>query len=65
MAEMTGGEATGDERPAENAPLVDVSGLDWKRLRELPDDALAVSLRRIFAELDSNAEPVAGFQSGI
>lgn len=48
-----------------NDPIVDVSKLSLKTIRELPETALADTLRRLFADLDSNAEPVAGFQSGI
>lgn len=45
--------------------LVDLSKVSLADLRDLPDSAVAESLRRIVAELDQDAEPVAGFQSAI
>jgi FXSXX-COOH protein len=50
------------KRPSD---LVDLSGLSLADLRGLPNSVVAESLRRIVAELDLAAEPVAGFQSAI
>ncbi len=53
-----------DERKRES-DLIDLTGVRLSDLQELPDSPLAQALRRVLAELDSDGEPVAGFQSAI
>lgn len=53
------------DEPEHPSDLVDLSRVSLADLRDLPDSAVTESLRRIVAELDQAAEPVAGFQSAI
>ena len=43
--------------------LVDLAHVDLNRLAELPESALAESLRRIFRESRGETEPMAGFKA--
>jgi FXSXX-COOH protein len=43
--------------------LVDLTSVDFGRLKELPESALAASLWRILQEAAEDAEPIAGFHS--
>ncbi|MGC9669137.1 FxSxx-COOH cyclophane-containing RiPP peptide [Planosporangium sp. 12N6] len=45
--------------------LIDVTALSLEDLRNLPETAVAKSLRRIRAEMDSPQDAVAGFQSSV
>jgi len=60
------------DRTAENdtaawqSPMVDVSGMSLEELASHDgDSALAHCLRRLAAELDDPAEPIAGFNSAL
>lgn len=54
-----------DEPAEQSSDLVDLTGVSLTKLGAVPGSVLAASLRRILAELDSDTEPVAGFQSAI
>jgi FXSXX-COOH protein len=45
--------------------LIDLSGVDLARLAELPDTALAVSLRQILADDARLADRYSGFESAL
>jgi FXSXX-COOH protein len=53
----------GDQRLSSD--LIDVSHLTLKDLRDMADTAMARSIRRIHAEMESPLDAVAGFQSSI
>jgi FXSXX-COOH protein len=54
-----------DDDGERRSDLIDISGLTLAQVSALPETALQASLKRIFEDMDSDVEPVAGFQSGI
>jgi FXSXX-COOH protein len=60
-ARVDRGERLGDL----DSQMVDVTQLSLVELRAMGDSALAHCVRRLLAEVDVSAEPVAGFNSSI
>jgi FXSXX-COOH protein len=53
------------DQPEEPAPLPDLSTLSLAGLRRSDSPVLRAALARVLAELNDNADAVAGFQSSI
>lgn len=45
--------------------LVDLTGVDWNQLSEMPDSVLARSLRRVLRDNNNSVDQYASFQNRI